>query len=882
MSFSAYGTNKRDYGNAFDTTSLTDKSVDGNFKSLKVMDTEVLTNTSVSGKLDSSKISDKTLNGNFATLKVNDAPVITDVSTKLDSSAISNKTLNGNFATLKVNDAPVITDISGKLNTPANIEFAKQTVHTMTSIYPTSSILPQTIGNLTTGFGVPVPDGNYTFSGGNYTYGTTNSISMVAFSGTCTVTSYQYSNLNVTSKGTWVSTITASGGSLVISYVSYGPSGDSPFFMTLTSTTTLAVNGNMSTTGNTTVGGLLTLGTAGLSAGGTTYTAATLKSKLDNAVTDVSTKLDSSAISNKTLNGNFANLKVNDADVITDVSGKLDKIGGTMTGPLTINTPTYTSTPFCNGTSTNTLGTLATAFGTSIPVDTNYNLQIGVFGWQNTTPNSFYSASGTVSVASGAYTNLTITTKGANVISVTVSGSSLILTWNNSGIQTSQHVCFVYLTPLPRSQLLLPGKNDINMGSDQTKETNAGRIGYQMTTTGALDIYGAGTTAGSRGIKLWDNVTTNGTFAPGGLLTLNSAGLSTDGTTYSAATLKSKLDALAPDISGKLDKTGGKLTGNLGIKLPVAQTNPNCSLDVDGAVSVASLKITDKNTTVEDGKIYVLYPTTVGGPGTSVSKEIASCLDGFILKDSGATSGSALPYGDYTVTIRSTTDSGGAWIWDGFVRVALGGGYTNLTQVAKGSKVSSVAITNTNFLTITYTSVANAPATTNYYQVTMTPCMSFQNDGMSRFNEPIGLPSSYIASPYADFGQLGGVQTAYNGSTFITTVGSWVQVPTYVNGTGMNNYLTLPAGTHILTASVRFDAAAALTFVGVAISGNASTRDSEGNIFLPAGNNASQSWSVTRIVTNTTSKNYYLLVLTGGATATVGLNMGILTSVRVG
>ena len=54
----------------------------------------------------------------------------------------------------------------------------------------------------------------------------------------------------------------------------------------------------------------------------------------------------------------------------------------------------------------------------------------------------------------------------------------------------------------------VPGSKTLNFGSDQTKGTNAGNIGYQIATAGALDIYGAGTTAGSRAVKLWDNIST--------------------------------------------------------------------------------------------------------------------------------------------------------------------------------------------------------------------------------------------------------------------------------------------------------------------------------------------------------------------------------------
>ena len=63
--------------------------------------------------------------------------------------------------------------------------------------------------------------------------------------------------------------------------------------------------------------------------------------------------------------------------------------------------------------------------------------------------------------------------------------------------------------------LNIPGSQVVNLGSDKMKAANAGMIGYETTTIGAVDIYGAGTLVGSRGIKLWDNVTIPGTLSSG-------------------------------------------------------------------------------------------------------------------------------------------------------------------------------------------------------------------------------------------------------------------------------------------------------------------------------------------------------------------------------
>jgi hypothetical protein len=63
----------------------------------------------------------------------------------------------------------------------------------------------------------------------------------------------------------------------------------------------------------------------------------------------------------------------------------------------------------------------------------------------------------------------------------------------------------------------VPGANIIEFGVGVSgKEANAGKMGYQTYTSGALDIVGAGTTGGSRKVKLWDNVEIAGALLIGG------------------------------------------------------------------------------------------------------------------------------------------------------------------------------------------------------------------------------------------------------------------------------------------------------------------------------------------------------------------------------
>lgn len=72
------------------------------------------------------------------------------------------------------------------------------------------------------------------------------------------------------------------------------------------------------------------------------------------------------------------------------------------------------------------------------------------------------------------------------------------------------------------------GSNVINLGADQAKQTDAGKIGYGTFTPNALDIIGGGTST-PRTIKLWDNVVVSNAFSPGSYTGL----LSTSGNQFS-------------------------------------------------------------------------------------------------------------------------------------------------------------------------------------------------------------------------------------------------------------------------------------------------------------------------------------------------------------
>lgn len=78
---------------------------------------------------------------------------------------------------------------------------------------------------------------------------------------------------------------------------------------------------------------------------------------------------------------------------------------------------------------------------------------------------------------------------------------------------------------LLRGGVEINGINTIEFGRDVAgKQTDAGKIGYGTFTSGSLDIVGAGTAAGSRGVRLWDNVSIANNLSVGGGLSVGGSG----------------------------------------------------------------------------------------------------------------------------------------------------------------------------------------------------------------------------------------------------------------------------------------------------------------------------------------------------------------------
>ncbi len=111
----------------------------------------------------------------------------------------------------------------------------------------------------------------------------------------------------------------------------------------------------------------------------------------------------------------------------------------------------------------------------------------------------------------------------------------------------------------------IPTTNTLEFGKTVAgKETNAGKIGYQTFTSGALDIIGAGTGSGNRIVKLWDNVIVNNLSGTGNRLVYASP----DGTLKASSCVAYVQDRTSRtlDATNSGWRTVGTSTSNLAVE----------------------------------------------------------------------------------------------------------------------------------------------------------------------------------------------------------------------------------------------------------------------------------------------------------------------------
>jgi len=152
----------------------------------------------------------------------------------------------------------------------------------------------------------------------------------------------------------------------------------------------------------------------------------------------------------------------------------------------------------------------------------------GDVGIGNTSPTSKLHVTGAVTIADGtqgAGKVLTSDAEGKASWQPASGGGESLWSANTAGDLSPKNIAAnvgIGITD-PSAKLHVNGTTKIHGssviefgGNYSPKEINAGKIGYRTFTPTALDIVGAGTVAGSRMVKIWDNLT-----VPGSIYTTN-------------------------------------------------------------------------------------------------------------------------------------------------------------------------------------------------------------------------------------------------------------------------------------------------------------------------------------------------------------------------
>jgi subtilisin-like proprotein convertase family protein len=199
----------------------------------------------------------------------------------------------------------------------------------------------------------------------------------------------------------------------------------------------------------------------------------------------------------------------------------------------------------------------------------------------------------------------------------------------NVGIGTSSPSAKLHVA----GTLKIDAANSLELGVGLTKEANAGKIGYGLFTTDALDIIGGGTTSTNRKIKLWNE---GGLLLTGNISMTNAADRSfaVDDVNVAASVGKN----LNIKAGSSINTSGGATTGGdlvlqagngYNIGLPDAgggdviirsgnnSTSANANISNGGSISLqtggASNTFTSRIDILETGKIGVATATPTAG-----------------------------------------------------------------------------------------------------------------------------------------------------------------------------------------------------------------------------------------------------------------------------
>ena len=171
--------------------------------------------------------------------------------------------------------------------------------------------------------------------------------------------------------------------------------------------------------------------------------------------------------------------------VATAGSSAMGTLGNPASDRIVLLKGTPSAYPYALGVGTNTLYA-------SVPTGASVALQVGGATVAQATPTGFN--------VGGLSTLGNVKAGNCNVTTLTATG---LATLPLLTVATSASITGLTAP----SGVSVPGTQVLNFGSNiATKEASAGRIGYQTYDSLYLDIVGAGTVAGQRGVKIYDNL----------------------------------------------------------------------------------------------------------------------------------------------------------------------------------------------------------------------------------------------------------------------------------------------------------------------------------------------------------------------------------------
>ncbi len=325
---------------------------------------------------------------------------------------------------------------------------------------------------------------------------------------------------------------------------------------------------------------------------------------------------------------------------------------GTVSSPLFICNQRVIA-PIASGTTstisfgsmTGSYSSLSQAYAATLSVGTLLNYFST--GSSNTSLISRYGSISTLTVGSISASIANVASLSASICSITTLSSTV-----------------ANIATITGTSINLPGSNIVNFGSDQAGAASAGDIGYQIATPGALDIYGAGVTIGSRNVKIWDNLlvagTTSGAIANTGTLT----GVLMNFATYSGSTLGIVGNGSVCNLN-----LGGA-TGFAGtVTMPVLTTSTGGGF----TVSASSLYSSSFN-------VYNAFDVNTAGTVT-----FWACSSLTYSTISGSISGTY--FGSYVGT-RATTNSIGSSVFGEYLQIQTPSPYQLQAYTLQGSTQS--------------------------------------------------------------------------------------------------------------------------------------------------------------------------------------------------